>query len=91
MKWNWLNQMEKILEYLNKHGESLDTEISVATRMPLNNVHLHLNELIAKKEVMTFHATRYVDCIKSEVMICRLARKGLAIKQQRKSKSNTLN
>ena len=82
--------MEKILEYLNKHGEGLDTEISVATRIPLNNVHLHLNELMAKKEVMTFHATRYVDCIKSEVMICRLVRKGPVIKQPRKSKSHTL-
>ncbi len=83
--------MEKILEYLSKHGEGLDTEISAATRIPLNSLHLHLNELMAKKEVMTFHATRYVDCIKSEVMICRLARKGPAIKPLRKSKSHTLN
>jgi transcription initiation factor IIE alpha subunit len=85
------DEMEKILEYLNKHGEGLDTEISAATRIPLNNLHLHLNELMAKKEVMTFHATRYVDCIKSEVMICRLARKGPAIKPLRKSKPHTLN
>lgn len=86
-----VDEMEKILEYLNKHGEGLDTEISVATRIPLNNVHQHLTELMAKKEVMTFHATRYVDCIKSEVLICRLARKGPAMKPLRKSKPRTLN
>ena len=85
------DKMEKILDYLNKHGECLDTEISVATRIPLNNVHLHLNELMAAKQVMTFHATRYVDCTKSEVTICRLVRKGPALKPQRKSKRHTLN
>jgi len=83
--------MEKILEYLNKHGESLDTEISVATRIPLNNVHQHLTDLAAKKEVMTYHAIRYVDCIKSDVLLCRLVRKGPAIESGKKSKSHALN
>jgi hypothetical protein len=64
--------MDKILDYLKKHGEGLDTEISVATRIPLSNVHQHLIDLTAKKEVLTCHATRYVDCVKSEVLYCRL-------------------
>ena len=85
------DDMEKILAYLNKHGESLDTEIAVATRLPLNKVHLHLHELMAKKEVMTLHATRYVDCIKSDVMICRLAKKGQEIMSRRKSNSLAVN
>jgi len=82
--------MDKILDYLNKHGESLDTEIAVATRIPLNNVHQHLTELMAKKEVVTCHATRYVECIKSEVMICRLVRKGPVIKPERKAKPHAV-
>ena len=64
--------MDKILDYLKKHGEGLDTEISVATRIPLHNVHQQLTELMAKRDVMTCHAPRYVDCVKSEVLYCRL-------------------
>ena len=78
--------MELILDYLNKNGECLDTEISVATRIPLIDVHQHLTELMAKREVMTCHATRYVDCIKSEVLICRLVSGNSSIKRGRKSK-----
>jgi len=78
--------MEKILDYLNKHGECLDTEISTATRIPLTNVHQNLTELKAKGEVITCYATRYVDCIKSEVMICRLVGQGPLIKPVKKAK-----
>jgi len=78
--------MNKILEYLNKHGECIDTEISTGTRIPLIKVHQNLTELKAKGEVITCHATRYVDCIKTEVMICRLVGQGPIIKPVVKGK-----
>jgi len=77
--------MNKILDYLKKHGECLDIEISTATRIPLTNVHQYLNNLTAKREVLTCHATRYVDCVKSEVMICRLVGQGPVIKSGKKA------
>ena len=64
--------MQKIKNYLRKHTECLDTEISSATGIPLNFVHQYLNDLTAKREVLTCHATRYVDCIKTEVLICKV-------------------
>jgi transcription initiation factor IIE alpha subunit len=70
--------MKKILNYLSKHAECLDTEISVATGISLDNVHQCLNNLTAKREVLTCHATRYVDCIKTEVLICKVLEGGAA-------------
>jgi len=74
--------MNKILDYLSKHGECLDTEISTGTRIPLVNVHQYLAELKSKGNVVTCHATRYVDCMKSEVLICRLIGHGQVAKPQ---------
>jgi len=68
--------MLKIKNYLRKHAECLDTEIAVATGIPLNSVHQYLNDLTAKREVLTCHATRYVDCIKTEVLICKVLESG---------------
>ena len=78
--------MKKILDYLKKHGESVDTEIALATGLPLINVHQHLTELKAKSEIMYCHATRFEDGVKSEVMICRLVGNGPAVKPSKKTK-----
>ena len=64
--------MNEILQYLKKHGERLDTEIAVATGMPLTNVHLHLSELAAKGEVMACHSIRFEKGKKIEGISCRL-------------------
>ena len=42
--------MKEILQYLKAHGERLDTDIAVATGIPLANVLLYLSELAAKRE-----------------------------------------
>jgi DNA-binding IclR family transcriptional regulator len=78
--------MKNILEYLKKHGESLDTEISAATGLPLIKVHQHMSELTAKGEVMVCNATRYEDGNKVEVMICRLVGHGPVVKKGKKAK-----
>jgi len=82
-----LTEMKKILDYLKKHGESVDTDIALATGLPLINVHQHLSELKAKSEIMYCHATRFEDGIKSEVMICRLVGNRPLVKQEKKTKS----
>jgi hypothetical protein len=65
--------MKEILQYLKTHGERLDTEISVATGIPLSEVHLYLSELAAKKEIMACHSTRFEKGNKVEGIICRIA------------------
>ncbi len=77
--------MDKILDYLNKHGDCLDTEISVGTRIPITKVQQHLIELMEQGEVITCHATRYVESVKSEVTICRLLPKANAARHSRRS------
>jgi len=65
--------MNEILQYLKKHGERPDSEIAVATGIPLADVHLHLSELTAKGAIMSCHSTRFVKGKKVEAIICRLA------------------
>jgi DNA-binding IclR family transcriptional regulator len=78
--------MKNILDYLKKCGESLDTEISTATGIALNDLHQSLTELVAKGQVMTCHATRFEDGKKAEVVICRLVGHGPVVKPAKKSK-----
>lgn len=64
--------MKEILEYLKKHGELLDTEIAVATGIPLTNVHLHLLELAAKRKIVACHSISFRNGKKIEGISCRL-------------------
>jgi predicted ArsR family transcriptional regulator len=65
--------MKEILQYLNKHGEQLDTEIAEAVGISLAKVRLHLSELAAKGEVMSCHSIRFEKGKKIEGIRCRLA------------------
>jgi predicted ArsR family transcriptional regulator len=65
--------MKEILQYLKDHGERYDTDIAVATGIPLANVHLHLSELAAKGAVMACHSIRFEKGKKVEGICCRLA------------------
>jgi hypothetical protein len=65
--------MKIILEYLKTHGEQLDTEIALATGIPLAEVRLYLSELAAKGEVIVCHTIRFVKGRKVEGTSCRLA------------------
>jgi transcription initiation factor IIE alpha subunit len=64
--------MKEILQYLEKHGERLDTEIAIATGISLSNVRIHLLELTAKREIMSCHSIRFEKGKKIEGISCRL-------------------
>ncbi|MDO8463887.1 MAG: winged helix-turn-helix domain-containing protein [Gallionella sp.] len=65
--------MKEILQYLQKHGERLDTEIAVATGLSLAKVRLHLSELADKREIVVCHSVRFERSRKVEGLTCRLA------------------
>ena len=64
--------MKEILEYLKKHGEVFDSEIAVATGIPLTGVRLHLSALADKKEIVACHSIRFENGKKVEGISCRL-------------------
>lgn len=62
-----------ILQYLEKHGERLDTEIAHATATSLAKVRLHLAELTANGAIKSCQVTRFANGEKFEGMTYRLA------------------
>lgn len=68
-----VQDMQKILKYLKERGEQIDTEIAVATRIPLADVRLYLAELSKKGDIIMCHSTRFIDGKKTEGMLCRVA------------------
>lgn len=65
--------MKEILDYLNKHGECLDTTISLATGIPLAEINLHLTKLASKGEITACHTIRYENGRKIEGISCRIS------------------
>ncbi len=65
--------MNKILQYLSKHGEKLDIEVAAATGISLTNVRLQLSELATKGEIMTCHLIRHEKGKTIEGISCRIA------------------
>jgi predicted ArsR family transcriptional regulator len=65
--------MQTILKYMKARGEQLDAEIAAATRIPLEDVRLHLAELSARGDVILCRTTRFIKGQKSEGMLCRIA------------------
>lgn len=65
--------MKVILDYLNKHGECLDTTISHGTGIPLADVHQHLAELASKGEITACQLIRYECGEKVEGISCRIS------------------
>lgn len=65
--------MQKIVDYLKKNGEKLDSEIAAGMGMTLEKTLLQLTELAAKGEVIMCRTTRYQDDKKVEGMLCRVA------------------
>ena len=79
--------MNEILQYLKKHGEQLDTEIAVATNIPLIDVHFHLSHLSAKGEIMVCRSIKFEKGKKIEGISCRLAGYTPPVTPGRKSKA----
>ena len=83
--------MNEILQYLRKHGETLDAEIAKAAGLSLSKTRLFLEELAAKGEVVVYHSTRFEEGQKIEGIRCRLS--GITPKAApgRKSKVSKIN
>lgn len=62
-----------ILQYLKKHGQHLDTEIAVATGIPLQKVRLSLSDLSSRGEISQCSVTRFNDGKPIQGMLCRIS------------------
>lgn len=64
---------QKIIEYLKKHGQLLDSEIAEATGIPICEVNAALAELAAQGEISRCTVTSYVNGKPIEGFQCRLS------------------
>lgn len=62
-----------ILQYLEEHGQRLDSEISAATGISLAKVRLSLSDLSARGEISRCSVTRYTEGKPIEGTLCRIA------------------
>lgn len=62
-----------ILQYLKKNGQHLDSEIAVATGIPLQKVRASLAALTVQGEISQCTVTRYNDGKPVEGILCRIA------------------
>jgi hypothetical protein len=65
--------MNEIMNYLKKYGDRLDSEIAIATGIPLTIVRLQISELAATGDIMSCLSTRFEKGKKIEGIRCRLA------------------
>ncbi|MEZ0316454.1 MAG: ArsR family transcriptional regulator [Methylophilaceae bacterium] len=65
--------MNAILEYLNKHGESLDVEIAGAIKIPLAEVRSTIQQLAEKGAVMSCKVTKFPQGKKVEGISARIS------------------
>ncbi len=66
--------MHSILKFLEKHGESLESDIAEAVGISLANAHARLSQLSASGQVMSYHSSKLEDGIKIEGMRYRITR-----------------
>jgi hypothetical protein len=62
-----------VLQYLKKHGQRLDSEISAATGIPLQQVRLSLTDLSDRGEISRCSVTRFADGKPVEGILCRIS------------------
>lgn len=62
-----------ILQFLKKHGQSIDLDIAAATGIPLPKVRLTLSELSDHGEISRCNVTRFNDGKPVEGMMCRIS------------------
>ncbi len=65
--------LNEIQQYLKKHGERSDKEIAEALGIALADLHLQLEELKDKNQVMVCHSTKYVKGKEVKAIVCRIA------------------
>ena len=81
--------MQKIHAYLKTRGEQLDSEIAVATRIPLEDVRVYLSEMTKRGDIIACHSTRFINGKKIEGMLCRVSGYIPAASPGRKPKAKT--
>lgn len=64
---------DSILQQLRKHGQMLDSEIAVATGIPLKKVRSSLNDMSAQGVILGCSITRYEDGKPIQAMQCRIS------------------
>jgi hypothetical protein len=62
-----------VLQYLKKHGQQLDSEISAGTGIPLAKVRVSLSELSARGEISRCNVTRFNDGNPVTGILCRVS------------------
>lgn len=62
-----------VLQYLKKHGQQLDSEISAGTGIPLAKVRLSLSELSERGEISRCSVTRFNDGTPVKGFLCRVS------------------
>lgn len=65
--------MQEIIQYLKKNGQRLDSEIALATGLPLAKVRFMLTDLSAAGEISKCSVTRFDQGKKIEGTLCRIA------------------
>lgn len=62
-----------ILQYLKTHGQHLDSEIALATGIPLQKVRASLSALSSRGEISQCSVTRFHDGKPVQGILCRIA------------------
>jgi predicted ArsR family transcriptional regulator len=65
--------MERILKYLKKNGQRMDSEIASGTGIPREEVRKLVQELAAQGEISTCSVTRFHDGKSTSGVLCRIA------------------
>lgn len=65
--------MKPILDYLKKHGESLDADIAKEVGLSLPKLRPLLDDLTAKGDIMSYQSTKFVNGKLIEGMRCRVS------------------
>jgi hypothetical protein len=63
----------EILEYLKKHGESMDCDIATAINLPLAKTRALLADLISKTDVIACETIKFEKGNKIEGLSCRVS------------------
>ena len=64
---------DPILQQLRRNGQMLDSEIAVATGMPINQIHSTLADMSDKGMIMRCNVTRYENGKPIQAIQCRIS------------------
>lgn len=65
--------MDGILQYLQHHGQRLDSEIAAATGITLEKVRVAISDLSAHGDVMVCRSIQFKEGKPTEAILCRIS------------------